>query len=156
DPLGMKGITFVTTDVPAAIRPTPHQRNKDGKVAVMPWCEFTAANPAGSISASARDLAIWLRFHLAAGKTADGRRLVSARNLLETRTPQNVIRMEGNARRLNPDTVQISYAMGWVVYDHRGKAVAAHGGIWDGFRILMTLLPDDQLGFAVLANLHET
>ena len=156
DPLGMTGVRLTTKDVPADARPGGHRRGKDGKPEPMPWYEFPDPNPAGSMVATPRDLAAWLRFHLAGGKTAAERRLVSERNLLETRTPQNVVRLEGNARRMNPDTVQMSYAMGWVVYDHRGKHVVAHGGIIDGFRLVFALLPAEKLGFAVVANLHES
>ena len=55
-----------------------------------------------------------------------------------------------------PDTVQTSYAMGWVVYDYRGHAVVGHGGIIDGFRAQITLLPDAKAGFALVNNLHGT
>jgi CubicO group peptidase (beta-lactamase class C family) len=155
-PLGMKGVRFTTKDVTADTRPSGHRRGKEGKIEAMPWYEFPDPNPAGSMVATPRDLALWLRFHLAGGKTLDDRRLVSERNLLETRSPQNVIRVEGNARRMNPDTVQMCYGMGWVIYDHRGKHVVAHGGIIDGFRLVFALVPEEKLGFAVIANLHET
>lgn len=156
EPLGMTGVTFTTKDVPKEKRPTGHRRGKDGKLEAMPWYEFDVPNPAGSMNATPHDLANWLRFHLANGKTANERRLVSERNLRETRSPQNVVRLEGNARRMNPDTVQMSYGMGWVVYDHRGKHVVAHGGIIDGFRLVFALLPEEKLGFAVVVNLHES
>jgi hypothetical protein len=34
--------------------------------------------------------------------------------------------------------------------------VLGHGGLIDGFRIQITLVPDKDLGFAVLTNLHDT
>ena len=37
---------------------------------------------------------------------------MSERNLAETRTPQNVVRLEGGVRVTNPDSTQLSYAMG--------------------------------------------
>jgi hypothetical protein len=43
-----------------------------------------------------------------------------------------------------------------VVSDYRGLKVVAHGGLIDGFRLQITLVPEKDLGFAVLANLHET
>ena len=46
--------------------------------------------------------------------------------------------------------------MGWLVYDYRGKKVISHGGMIDGFRVQITFLPDEDLGVAVLCNLHET
>ena len=52
--------------------------------------------------------------------------------------------------------MQLAYAMGWLVYDYRGKKVVSHGGLIDGFRVQITFLPDEDLGFAVLSNLHDT
>jgi CubicO group peptidase (beta-lactamase class C family) len=148
----MAGVRFTTKDIPAdADRAAGHQKNKSGRVAVMPTYEMPEPNPAGSIQASARDLAAWVKFHL-----ANGKRLVSEKNLRETRLPQNIIRLEGNARAMNPDTHQLSYGMGWVVADHRGKLVVAHGGMIDGFRVQITFLPEEKLGFVLLNNLHET
>ncbi|HEY3789657.1 MAG TPA: serine hydrolase [Urbifossiella sp.] len=156
-PLGMTGLRFTTTEIPAdADRATGHQKlAKDGKIVVMPEYPMTEPNPAGSIHASARDLGAWVKFHLAGG-TVNGKRLVSEKNLRETVMPQNIIRLENNARAMNPDTVQLSYGLGWVVADHRGKRVIAHGGQIDGIRVQITLLPDEKLGFAILNNLHET
>jgi CubicO group peptidase (beta-lactamase class C family) len=122
----------------------------------MPGYEIREPNPSGSVNATARDLAAWLKFHLARGVAPTGKRIVSARSLGETHTPQNLIRMEGMVKVLNPDTVQLGYAMGWLVYDYRGKKVLSHGGMIDGFRVQLTMLPDEKLGFAVLCNLHDT
>jgi CubicO group peptidase (beta-lactamase class C family) len=156
DPLGMAGVTFTSKDIPAnADRATGHRKAKAGKVEVMPWYEMPEPNPAGSVNATARDLAAWVKFHIAGG-VANAKRLVSEKNLTETRRPQNIIRLEGNARAMNPDTHQLSYGLGWVVADHRGKLVVAHGGQIDGFRVQVTFLPDEKLGFVLLNNLHET
>jgi CubicO group peptidase (beta-lactamase class C family) len=156
DPLGMSGVAFTTKGLPAtADRSIGHQKTKDGRVVVMPTYEMEEPNPAGSVQASARDMAAWARFHLAGG-VVGGRRLVSERALNETKMPQAIIRLEGIARAMNPDTTQLSYGMGWVVSDHRGKRVLAHGGMIDGFRVQIALLPDEQLGIVLLNNLHET
>jgi CubicO group peptidase (beta-lactamase class C family) len=153
-PLGMTGLRFTTSEIAAnADRATGHQ--KKSKIVVLPDYPMREPNPAGSIYASARDLGAWLKFHLAGGM-ANGKRLVSEKNLNETKMPQNIIRLEGNARAMNPDTVQLSYGFGWVVSDHRGKRVLAHGGQIDGIRVQITMLPDEKLGFAILNNLHET
>jgi CubicO group peptidase (beta-lactamase class C family) len=156
DPLGMTGVTFTTKDIPpTADRAGGHRKTKAGKVEPMPWYEVTEPNPAGSINATARDLEKWLKFQLAGG-VANGKRLVSEMNLLETRIPQNPIPMDSPNRAMNPDTWQLNYGIGWVMSDHRGKKVVAHGGMIDGFRVQITFLPDERVGFAVLNNLHET
>ena len=154
-PLGMAGVRFSTADLPAD-RATGHHVPKGGALETMPYYDQPEPNPAGSVHATARDLAAWVKFHLAGGVGPDGKRLVSEAALLETRSPQTIIRMEGLARAMNPDTVQLTYGMGWVVSDHRGKRVCAHGGKIDGFRVQITLLPDEKLGFALLNNRHAT
>jgi hypothetical protein len=87
---------------------------------------------------------------------AGGERLVSAANLAETKTPHTVMRKDEVVGPVYPDSHQVSYAMGWVVYDHRGKLVVAHGGVIDGFRAQVTLLPNEKVGLVLLNNLHDT
>jgi CubicO group peptidase (beta-lactamase class C family) len=155
-PLGMSGVTFTTKDIPpSADRATGHRKTKAGSVEPMPWYEVAEPNPAGSMNVTARDLEKWLKLQLAGG-VWDGKRLVSEKNLHETRSPQNTIPLDAANRAMNPDTKQLSYGMGWVVSDHRGKKVVAHGGMIDGFRVQITFLPDERLGFAVLNNLDGT
>src|SRR5437764_1366756 len=86
-PLGMTGVTFTTTDIPpAADRATGHRKTKAGAVEPVPGYEVTEPNPAGSMNVIARDLEKWLKFQLADG-VVNGKRLVSEKNLLETRSP---------------------------------------------------------------------
>jgi CubicO group peptidase (beta-lactamase class C family) len=110
---------------------------------------------AGSINASARDLGKWLRLHLGSG-TFEGKRLVSARNLDETHTPQFVLRMDSTPAALHPETHQMSYGMAWVIQDYRGHKLVSHGGAIDGFRAHLTLLPNDHLALAILCNLDQS
>jgi CubicO group peptidase (beta-lactamase class C family) len=157
EPLGMNSVHFTSTDIPKdADRASGHRLGKNGKVEPMAFGELRDPNPSGSISMSGKDVAAWLKFQLDDGVGPDGIRLVSVKNLNETKTPHNVIRREGIVKTLNPDTVQLSYGLAWIVYDHRGKKVITHGGLYDGFRVQLTMLPDEKLGIAVLCNLHET
>jgi CubicO group peptidase (beta-lactamase class C family) len=156
EPLDMTNTTVTTTA--AAIRQsshlaTPHRRGRDGKLEVMPWYAITEPNPAGSINSSARDLSKWIQFQLGDG-THKGKRLVSAASLAETHTSQFALRLDGGTRAMHPDTLQLSYAMGWVVLDHRGHLLYMHGGAIDGFRAQFTLVPDAKLGFVLLNNLE--
>jgi len=155
-PLGMKSVHFTTTTIPRdADRATGHIRRANGRIETLPEYAMVEPNPAGSMHVTARDLAAWLKFQLAGG-VVNKRRLISEASLKETRTPQTIIRLEGLAKRMNPETRSLSYGLGWIVYDHRGKLVLAHGGVMDGFRTQITLLPEEGLGFALLNNLHET
>src|SRR5436190_24274698 len=97
-----------------------------------------------------------MQYHNSAGISTGGKRLVSEKHLLETRTGQNLMRVETGPKTLFPETVQLSYTMGWVVSDYRGLKVVGHGGLIDGFRMQIMLVPEKDLGFAVLTNLHDT
>lgn len=155
-PLGMSGVAFDSSEAEKAKgRAFGHRRAKIGAVEPMSPYPIREPNPAGSLHATARDLAAWIKFHLADG-VADGKRLVSTANLAETKTAHTVMRKDETVGPVYPDSHQVSYAMGWVVYDHRGKLVVAHGGVIDGFRVQVTLLPNEEVGFALLNNLHET
>ncbi len=157
EPLELKGVTFTTTAIPkGADRALGHRVGKTGRVERVPTYEMKEPNPAGSVNATARDLANWLTFHVCDGVAPSGKRIVSDKPLLETRVPHTLLRMEGATKALFPETVQASHALGWVVSDYRGLKVCGHGGLIDGFRVQLTLVPDHKLGFAVLANLHDT
>jgi CubicO group peptidase (beta-lactamase class C family) len=155
DPLGMKDTSFTTTAAErAADHASPHRPGPSGRLKVIPWYTIEVPDPAGSINSTARDLARWARFQLGDG-TCEGKRLVSAANLAETHTPQNIIRLEGSARSMNPDALQMSYGMAWVITDHHGRLVWEHAGAIDGFRCQVTLVPDARLGIVLLSNRHQ-
>lgn len=124
-------------------------------IELMPRYPIARPNPAGSVHISAHDLAKWLKFQIGDG-TWGNHRLVKAENLDETHKPQTIIPMNEIAKGLNPDTVQLTYAMGWVVQDYRGVKVISHSGWIDGFRCQITLLPEHHVAFAILANLDGT
>jgi CubicO group peptidase (beta-lactamase class C family) len=155
-PLGMDDVVFTTTD--ARRTPDyafPHRLNDRGQAEIIAFYPIERPEPAGSIHASAHDLAKWLIFQLGDG-TARRRRLVSAKNLDETHTPQIPIPMDRLDRAFFPETKRMDYAMGWVVQDRRGVTMLAHAGAIDGFRAQLTLVPEHKLGIVLLDNLHQT
>jgi len=156
DPLGMSGTNFSTTAAEKAPNhSSPHRKNREGKIEVIPWRNIDNVGPAGSINASVQDLSKWVRFQLGDG-TFDGKRLISAAGLAETHTPQMVIRMEGPTRAYNPDTNLICYGLGWTIQDYRGHLLVSHGGAIDGFRAHVALVPKIKAGLVVLSNLGGT
>ncbi len=155
-PLGMTNTTFTSAEMAkSSDRASGHQRNADGSITTMPAYDLLEANPAGSMFTTAQDMVPWLQLQLADG-VFNGKRIVSKVNLAETKTPHTVMRKDETIAPVYPDTHQVSYAMGWVVYDHRGKLVVAHGGVLDGFRAQVTLLPNEKIGIVLLNNLHQT
>ncbi|MCE9530632.1 MAG: serine hydrolase [Planctomycetes bacterium] len=153
-PLGMKSTTLRSTDAlknpDHAIGHVPGQNGLDA----ITWYEMTDPNSAGSLNTSARDLAGWLQLHLNQGKNGDGR-LVSAKQLEETHSPQIVIPLgEGDSEY--PFTQQMSYGMGWVIQDYRGELLMSHAGLIDGFRAHLAILPKKNFALAILCNRHQT
>lgn len=155
-PLGMSSVLFTTRDpkFATADRMTGYRMTADGLKPVTAY-ETAVPNAAGSVYLTGEDFVPWLKFHLSGGSHA-GRQLLAKDALDETKRPLNPVPMDATVRRLHPDTVQMSYAMGWLVYDYRGHAVVAHGGLIDGFRMQVTLFPQDNLGIAIVNNRHDS
>jgi CubicO group peptidase (beta-lactamase class C family) len=155
-PLEMRRASLTTTE--ALKDPdisSGHRLAQDGKLTTVDWYEQKEPNAAGSVNASARDLANWLQFQLNRGKWK-GEQLISQSAIEETHKPQTIIRVEGLTRAMNPDSHQISYGLAWVVQDYRGHAIVQHAGLIDGFRVHLTILPQDGYAFAILANREGT
>jgi CubicO group peptidase (beta-lactamase class C family) len=156
EPLDMKSIAFTSKEAEkTADRASGHRLNRLGHPEPMPSYPFDHADPAISIQASASDLSKWLRFQLGDG-THGAKRLVSAANLAETHTPQMVIGFEGIEKEMHSETNQMSYGLAWVIYDYRGEQIISHGGVIDGIRVQLTMLPKKKIGIVILCNLHRT
>lgn len=105
----------------------------------LPFREIAEVAPAGSINASARDMAEWLRFVLNGG-TVNGKRLVSEKGFEEWLKPQ--MKIAGKA----------SYGFGWFLQEWKGLRVVQHGGNIDGFNSLVAMIPEKKIGFVMLTN----
>lgn len=151
EPLGLTRTT-PTSPKDLANAAAPHRLGANDAVAVCPRYPLDAPDPAGSIHSTARDLATFLRCLLVEGDAVP-RRIVSADSLRATFEPQIPVPLGAAGTLLNPETVQVSYGLGWIVQDYRGKKMLLHGGSIDGFRSQLTLVPELGLGVALLNNL---
>jgi CubicO group peptidase (beta-lactamase class C family) len=154
-PLGMEQ-TFLTysegqKQPDAAVA---YRRSAKGTIEAIPWYTQEQPNAAGSVCISANDLGRWLRFQIT-GRSAT-KRILPMEIIAEMHRPHTVIPLEGFSRILNPDSVQLSYAQAWIVQDYRGIKLVQHGGLIDGFRVHLTMLPDLKIGLGILTNLHDT
>ena len=131
---------------------TPHAP-VDGKVRAIRPFESDNTNPAGGINSSAEDMAKWLRVQLSGGKLADGSRLFSertARQLTSIVTPipigdppPELPSLKANFR---------GYALGFDIRDYRGHKVVMHTGGLPGYVSRVAMIPDLNVGVAVLTN----
>jgi CubicO group peptidase (beta-lactamase class C family) len=109
----------------------------------QPMRRVDAVAPAGSINASARDMAQWVRFQLGRGSHGE-QRLLSEEQHAQTWTEHTEV------------SPGIGYGLGWFLRDRRGQLVVEHAGGIDGFTAEVALLPDEQVGFALLMNLFAS
>ena len=146
-PLDLKRVAFTSRQFAEFDnRAEGFERKADGTIVPMPAYEMKEPHPAGSLHLSIRELESWLKYQLSNPNDA----------LAETKRPQTVVPLTAAIRPYHPHGTQVSYGMGWLIYDYRGKLVVAHGGMIDGFRTQVTLLPDEKIGIAVVNNLHDS
>ncbi len=155
-PLGMTGANFSVEDSQkAADFALPYAQEgdqpEDETVKLIPFRVITNMGPAGSINASARDMAKWVQVHLSGGKVGD-KQIIGAATLADIHSPHMVIDQAPE----RPELSQPSYGMGWFIDTFRGHLRVEHGGNIDGFSALVTLLPQDGLGMVILTNKNGT
>ena len=148
-PLGMKDASVGLEGIESSPRwARPHVRGGGGWVALMPKPAYYHVLPAAGVNASISDMSQWL-----IAQTGHRPDVLSA-PLLETlhrplvSTPTELRGSEWRRERLD----SASYAIGWRVYDYAGHEVVFHGGAVQGYRGVIAMLPDRDLGVAILWN----
>lgn len=122
----------------------------------IPFFEMTANGPAGSINSNLKDMAKWVRFHLAEGKV-DGKQIIARETLLQMHAPQMVIPFDSVFKFLISDeTPTISYGLGWFIQPYRGHYMVHHGGNVPGFSAVVSFIPKEKIGIVVLTNMTGT
>ncbi len=117
----------------------------------IPWFGW-GHHPAASISANAEDLAKWMRLLLGKGLYG-GTRILSASVVEEILTPQ--VLAYPRYPHVGPGSGHFwTYGFGWYLTDYLGRKAAIHSGSCTGARSLIAMLPEENLGVAVLVNLH--
>ena len=152
-PLGMKSSsTSIKAFASSANVATPHAKIND-RIQVVAWRNIDNIAPAGSINSNVTDMAQWVRLQLGGG-VYQNQRLLSAAAIKEMQMPQTVVRLEGMQASLYPEAHFLTYGLGWLLSDYRGKKVVEHGGAIDGMRAQVAMIPEEKLGLVVLTNLN--
>src|SRR5262245_29142381 len=125
----------------------------DGRVRPIAPFASDNTNPAGGINSSADDMARWLRVQLSGGRLADGSRLFSpatARELTSIVTPIPIVDPPPELPPLKSDFH--GYALGFDIRDYRGHKAVMHTGVLPGYVSRVIMIPEANLGVAVLTN----
>ena len=143
DPLEMTSSTFsIQQAVTSGNYATPYYTGAAGFHAIPPELEgiFTPIAPAGALWSTAEDMSKYLTMLLNHGIAANGTRVVSADNLEHLWTPQVL-----------HDT-DLHYGLGWEIEDYNGLTVIHHPGGTVGFASEFAVIPELNVGFALLTN----
>jgi len=154
NPLEMTGTNFSIAQTQKAADYALPYREKDDEIKKVPFHNIDAAGPAGSVNSTVNDLAQWILLHLGKGKYKE-RQIVSEGSLTQMHIPQMVIQetVPALAAFAKFDEVgYASYGLGWFVQPYRGHNLIHHGGNIDGFSSLVSFMPKENIGIAVLTN----
>jgi CubicO group peptidase (beta-lactamase class C family) len=166
EPLGMATAVDDEKDrFATANRAQPHARLDPrlrglGEQQVLPEREGLGqvGAPAGGLSWSANDFARWMQAQLAHGAIlgGDGKRLWSEASAREMWSPQVPVPIRPYPAPIADITPQFSgYAFGWNVQDYRGVKVVQHGGAVFGVLAFVVLVPEHDLGIALMVNSED-
>ena len=148
-PLGMHDASYGLEGLEASARwARPHVRGRGGWVPVSPKPNYYRVAPAAGVNASISDMAQWLIAQ--AGHRPD---VLPAPLLATLHTPlvQTPSELRGSGWR-RARLSSAGYALGWRVFVYAGHQVVFHGGAVQGYRTAMAMLPDRDLGIAILWN----
>ncbi|TYT25708.1 beta-lactamase family protein [Luteimonas viscosa] len=148
-PLGMNDASLGLEGITASARwARPHVRAGGGWKSLMPKPTYYWLAPAAGVNASISDMAQWLLAQ--SGRRPD----VLPAPLLATLqspivgTPGEMRGASWRRERLNA----AGYGLGWRIYDYSGHRLVFHGGAVQGYRGLMAMLPERDLGVVILWN----
>ncbi|MGY1424083.1 serine hydrolase domain-containing protein [Lysobacter sp. A289] len=148
-PLGMNDASVGLEGIESSARwAKPHVRGRGGWVSLMPKSTYYEVAPAAGINASASDMAQWLIAQTGHRPDVLPAPLLATLHESLVDTPYQTRSSAWRRARLD----SAGYALGWRVYDYSGHRLVYHAGAVQGYRGMIALLPESDLGIAVLWN----
>lgn len=148
-PLGMYGATFGRDGLESGSNwARPHIRSRNQWMPVRAKETYYRVPPAAGVNASARDMAQWLLAQLGHFPEVLPHDLLAEIQSPLVSTPSEVRGSGWRGERLRG----ASYGLGWRVFDYAGHTMVFHGGAVQGYRAMIGLLPERDLGVVVLWN----
>ena len=134
-------------------RSSPHTLENE-KVVLRPIGNMEHMAAAGGISTSIDDLSQWLTAQLDSGRI-NGNTVIPYEVLQTVRKPQILVGASGPPYTIFNSSNFEQYSSGWYNLDYQGTEVVTHNGGTYGFASSITLVPEHQLGIAILTNSDE-
>ena len=148
-PLGMHDASYGLEGIEASARwAKPHVRGGGGWVPLRPKPNYYRVAPAAGVNASISDMAQWLIAQTGHRPDVLPAPLLATLHTALIDTPGELRGAAWRRTRLG----SAGYALGWRVFNYAGHDLVFHGGAVQGYRGAMALLPDRDLGIAILWN----
>ena len=148
-PLGMNDASLGLEGIESSARwAKPHVRGRGGWVSVMPKPTYYEVAPAAGVNASASDMAQWLIAQSGHRPDVIPAPLLATLHQPLVDTPYQTRSSAWRRARLG----SAGYGLGWRVYDYSGHRVVYHAGAVQGYRGMIALLPDSEIGIAMMWN----
>ncbi len=147
-PLGMNDASLGLEGIQNSARwARPHVRSRNGWVALTPKPTYYRLAPAAGVNASISDMAQWL-----VAQTGHRQDVLSAPLLATLHASLVSTPGEMRAGWRRDRIYSAGYALGWRVFDYANHPVIFHAGAVQGYRGMVALVPERDLGIAILWN----
>lgn len=144
-PLGMETTTTTNSGFTADMNIAwPHLDMKP-----MEFINYDNSGPAVSINTSARELLMWVQLMLYKGAVNDTS-VFTEDQYYQLVKPQTMLN-SGKGNTIG-GTHFSTYGLGWFMKDYNGRKVIDHGGGLPGFHSKVVFVPEEGLGYVILAN----
>ncbi len=148
-PLGMNDASLGLEGIEGSPRwAKPHVRGGGGWRSLRPKPTYYRLGPAAGVNASANDMAQYLIAQTGHRPEVFSPSLLQTIHTARIDTPGELRSSSWRRERLQA----AGYGMGWRVYNYAGHKLYFHGGAVQGYRGAMALLPDRDLGIAIMWN----
>ncbi len=141
-PLEMKESSFYYPEIKKSLRTSPHTGSPPKVIPVYPYNRMHA--PSSTLNTNVLEMSHWAIANMNNGDYK-GKQILSPETHSLIWTPTFTTNKERN----------ISICLGWFMYPYKGITTYEHGGTDDGFRSLLTLMPEKKIGIIILSNLEQ-
>lgn len=141
-PLEMKESSFYYPEIRSSLKTSPHIGNPPKVLPVYPYNRMHA--PSSTLNTNVLEMSHWAIANMYNGKYKNTQVLLPDTHLMMM-TPTFTINKDRN----------ISIGLSWFMYPYKGMTNYEHGGSDDGYRSLLTLIPEKKIGIVLLCNLEQ-
>lgn len=151
-PLGMDDASYGLEGIENSPRwARPHVRGRGGWASLMPKPTYYRVAPAAGVNASISDMAQWLIAQTGHRPDVLSQSLLATLHAPVIDTPSELRGSSWRRERLTA----AGYGIGWRIYDYAGHRIVFHGGAVQGYRSVIAIVPERDLGVVLLWNANS-